>query len=278
MACGLAACTSPVAHHTSTTIPLRIIPAPAHTISLTSPRTDGSIWVLSGTSAEKTISRLDATSGHVQAIVGINPNATDLAESSSGILAVSIGSGPTGSVDLRQGSDGADIATVATSGPATRLAISQTGNLFFALIESAGAESVAEINAQTHALVTSVAVPPTTTDVVPVDDGSSLWALLTNGTVEEFSTTAPHALTMFSTGPSGTRVALSPDGATMYVLRASGTTANLALVALSTQSVHRVIPAPAGATAIAVSLDGRTVYDAATAGTTSDIQAFGLVT
>ena len=107
------------------------------------------------------------------------------------------------------------------------------------------------------------------------------WRLLgrlePGGVVEQFAGASSQPLTRIPPpGSSATRIALSPNGDTMYVLRRLSTTANVAVVALRTQSVRAVLPAPAGAVDLAPSLDGRQLYLAASPSGSSNIQTFTL--
>jgi hypothetical protein len=252
-----------------------VIPAPANTIALTAPQTDGTFWTLSGTKTTKTITRIDVDSGHVRAIVGVDRSASDIVESASGVLALGLGA-LAGAVNLRQVSNGASITTVPTAYPVTRVAASEDGTLIFALQQAGAHSSVAEIGTQSDRIVRTVPVPASTMDIIPSGSGAGFWVLLPAGEVEQFATAGTQPVTEFSTGAAAARLALSPNGRTLYVLRVTTTVANVAVVKLTTQSVQTVLPAPANSVDMTISLDGRQLYAAASPPGVSTIQAFAL--
>ncbi|HEY1829682.1 MAG TPA: hypothetical protein VGG38_05490 [Acidimicrobiales bacterium] len=267
----MAACSSTPPRPRTTSKPTAIIPAPAGTLAITPPQADGSLWALAGTNSAKTITHMEATSGHVLTIVGVNAYANDIVDSSSGVLAISVGVGSVGAVDLRQASNGASITTIPTSEPVIKISAASGGNTFFALQAGADGTSVAVISAQSHKVVSTVPVPATATQVIGVGSGEAFWILLPGGKLEEFNG-SPKPVTEFSTGQGGSGLAVSPNGQTMAILR-SGTVSDIALVSLETQAVVTVVPAPGDAVDVVVSLDGHTLYVAASPPGTSNVQA-----
>jgi hypothetical protein len=274
----LAACSStPVKPKAAATLkPFKIAAAPAGTIALTQPQADGSYWVLSGSPTEKTISKMDATTSRILATVGVSRDASDIAESTTGIVAVSVGSGGVGGVDLFQGSTGAALSTIATSDPVLRISPTLDGTMFFALQSNGSASSIVEITVQTGAIGATVPAPSDTVDAIPTSDASAFLALLPQGVIDEVSITTRKPTARFSSGQAATALTLSSDGATIYVLRGGMTSSNVALVNVRTQAVDRVIPAPSDATDLALSPDGQSIYISDSSPKASNVQAFHL--
>ena len=67
-------------------------------------------------------------------------------------------------------------------------------------------------------------------------------------------------MSSFRTGDGARSIALSPDGNTLYVLKGPAAAPNVAVVDVATQSVQRVMPAPANCLQILVSANGGELY------------------
>jgi hypothetical protein len=264
--------------------PSRILAAPAGLVGMTQVGTNGSMWVLAGTGAIKTITQLNVASGAILRTVGVNSSATDIVQSPTGVVVVGIGSSTAGAVSLYDGGSGSVIATIPVSAPVIRLALSNDGTTVYALEGASAVRSVVAVGIQQRAIIQSgIPLEKSAVAVQPLSDGSGLWVLLSDGTVEEVSLASGQVMTSFGTGGPCQALAISPNGRSLYILRAvkipstvPGVAPNVAVVSIATESDVRALPAPDNAVDIAIAPDGRTIYMGVGTPTVGNVQAFAL--
>jgi len=256
--------------------PLELFAAPKGTIALAPPASSGSVWVLAGNASVKTLSRVDVDTGAILGTFGVSPQATDVDELGNGELALSIANGSSGAVQLIDTQSGKVAATIATSGPVSRIALASDNATIYAL-ESVGANrAVVAIATTARTLGTIYPVPATTVDAVPTIDQTAIWVLEHDGTVAQISSVNKQVTTEFITGAPAGEFAISPTGSTLYVLRSSATAPDVAVVNTTTEAVTKALPAPLHADDLVVSPDGSTLYDAVGDASIGNIQTFPL--
>lgn len=180
----------------------------------------------------------------------------------------------TGAVQLRNGTTGSLLSTVAVPAPVRAVAGGATGSDLYVLTATATAASVTELDTATDHVLGTVPLPLLAVAAVPDPAQSALWVLQPNGVVDQVAMSKGTITTQFSIGNSGRALALSPDGSTLYVLKGRGVVRNVAVVDLATESVSRVLPAPSDTVGLVLSPDGSTIYDLVGTATVGNIQAF----
>lgn len=256
--------------------PAKVFAAPAGLAGAGQPQPNGTMWLLVSATGSKNIQPLDASSGKLLGAVPVSADASSIAELSTGLVALGTATASTGSVELRNGTSGALVRTVAVSAGVKFLAAGSDGTTVFALDGSAKAADVAMIDTQTGHVGATLPVSLGTVAVAPTPSGHNVYALAPNGTIEEIATSGGKATASFSVGHSGRGLAISPDGSQLYVLKGRGAVRNVAVVDTATEAVTEVLPAPVGTVAIALSPNGKTLYDAVGTATYGNVQAYSL--
>lgn len=264
----------PAVHPAAVTTPTAIIPAPADLLAATGPAANGVLWVLAGSSNARTLHQIDIVSHADLRAVPAPASATSVAETATGILGLGLATSSTGAVQLRNGTTGALLTTVAVPAPVRAVAGGMTGSDLYVLTGTATAASVSELDTATDRVLTSVPVPLLAAAAVPDPAQSALWVLQPNGLVDQVAMRTGTVTTQFSIGNSGRALAVSPDGSTLYVLKGRGGVRNVAVVDLATESVSRVLPAPSDTVGLVLSPDGGTIYDIVGTAEVGNIQAF----
>ena len=264
----------PVVHAAPVTTPTAIIPAPADLLNATGPAANGVLWVLAGRPTSRTLHQIDIVSHADLRAVPAPASATSVAETATGVLGLGLATSSTGAVQLRNGSSGALLATVAVPAPVRAVAGGTTGSDLYVLTANATAASVSELDTATDHVLRTVPIPLLSVAAVPDPAQSALWVLQPNGVVDQVAISTGTITTQFSIGNSGRALALSPDGSTLYVLKGRGVVRNVAVVDLATESVSRVLPAPRDTVGLVLSPDGSTIYDLVGTATVGNIQAF----
>lgn len=255
---------------------LKIIPAPANTLGGTPPQTNGTLWVVAGNAKSHGIYQMDLSNRKVIGSLSVSNNATTIAESPTGLMALGVATSSTGAVQFRNGSSGALLATVPLSGPVAALAAGVDGTTFYALNGRPGNMAVAIINGKKDSVETSLPAPSNAVGVVPAPNEQSVYVLQPNGVVTQIATTGGHIAAQFPIGHSGRALAIGPGGNTLYVLKGQGSVRNVAVVNISTESVKTVLPAPANTQNIVLSPNGRNLYDIVGAPGSGNIQTFAV--
>lgn len=256
--------------------PSSILPTPQGTVAATAPEPNGTLWVLAGNALSKGIYQYDLPQHKPMGSVSVSNATTAVAESSTGLLALGMGTATTGAVALANGSTGTVLTTIPVSGPVYAIAAGNDGISFYVLNGTSQARTVTVINGQTDKVVGNVPVPKDTVDAVPSPGQHNLYVIEPNGVVSEIAVAGGQVTTQFPIGNSGRGLALGPNGNTLYVLKGQGSVRNVAVVNIATESVKEVLPAPANTQGIVLSPDGRTVYDVVGTPNYGNIQAFTL--
>ncbi|MCY0909668.1 MAG: hypothetical protein OWR62_14905, partial [Sulfobacillus thermotolerans] len=202
--------------------PSAIIATPQGTLSATAPEPNGTLWVLAGNGASKGIYQYDVSQRKALGSESVSNNVTSIAQSSTGLLALGIGTVSSGAVEVANGTSGGVLATIPVSGPVYSVAAGDDGVSFYVLNGSSQARSVTVINGQTDKVVGNVPVPANAVSVVPSPGEHNVYVLQPNGVVSEITVAGGHITTQFSIGHSGRALALGPNGATLYVLKGQG--------------------------------------------------------
>ena len=256
--------------------PQFIVPAPAGLMSGTAPSLDGVVWVLAGTGAIRTLRQVDLVSRADLAVVPAPASATAVAQTGTGILGVSLATASTGALQLRAASSAALLATVALAAPAEAVAAQGNSPYLYVVTRTATSATMVVVDGVTRRVVGSAPLPLGTVAAVPAPGQGSVWALQSNGLVDEVALTNGQLSTQFRVGSSGLALAISPDGSTLYVLKGRNGVRNVAAVDLATETVTKVLAAPAGAVGLALSPDGGTLYDFVGTSAVGNVQAFRL--
>ncbi|OLZ10230.1 YncE family protein [Sulfobacillus thermosulfidooxidans] len=256
--------------------PTQIIPTPANTLFGAAPEPNGTMWIVAGPPASHGIFQLDLSQKKVVGSVSVSNHANTIAESSTGIVALGLSTSHTGAIEFLNGSSGALLNTVPVSGPVVSLAAGDDGITFYALNGNSTAKSIAIINAQTDKVETSVPAPNDAVSAVPTPNEDSLYVLEPNGIVSQIQTAGGHISTQFPVGHSGRALTIGPNGHTLYVLKGQGSVRNVAVVNLATESVTKVLPAPANTQNIVLSPNGQILYDVVGAPSIGNVQSFSV--
>lgn len=251
--------------------------APAGLADAGPPQPNGTMWVLVKKPTAANIQLLDLSTHHIEGIVPVSASASAITELSTGTVVVGTATARTGSVELRNGTTGALERTVPISGPIKALASGSNGTTVYVLEGTPAVEAVTILDSQTGKVQGVVAAGSGSVAVAPSPAGSQVYAVQANGLVLDAETAGSAAIARFSvSGGSAINAAISPDGSVLYVLKAVGPVRNVSVVNVSTESVVRVLPAPANTVAVQVSPDGTLLYEAVGAPTYGNVQAISL--
>jgi hypothetical protein len=263
--CALAACSSGItlsaAPTRSTGGPERIVAAPKNLRSAAEPQPNGTIWTLAGDDAARALWEFNLAGG--QKPIGAKPvsnAAVSIAESLTGVIGVALGTRRSGALELLNGSTGTVTRTVPIGAPASQVVVGADGSTFYVLNGTSASASVTIVNSQTGRTLGTVPVPLDTVSVIPDVQEATIYALQPSGTVSQIAVAGGKVMSSFRTGDGARSIALSPDGNTLYVLKGPAAAPNVAVVDVATQSVQRVMPAPANCLQILVSANGGELY------------------
>jgi DNA-binding beta-propeller fold protein YncE len=262
--CALAACSSGgtlPAPSTTSTSPERIVAAPKDLRSAAEPQPNGTIWTLAGDDRTRTLVEFSLSGGQLP--VGTSPvsnGAQSIAESLSGVIGVALARGRAGALELLNGSTATIVKTITVGAPARQVVVGSDGSTFYVLNGTSASASVTIVNSQNGRMLGTVPVPLDTVSIVPDLQEATIYALQPNGLVDQVAVAGGRMMSSFRTGDSARSITLSPDGSTLYVLKGPMRAPNVAVVDVATQSVRRVLPAPANCLQILVSPSGSELY------------------
>lgn len=259
------------AHNTQSAAHPRAVAAPSGLIAGTAPQPNGTLWVLSRSGRVRTIRTINLATGRMGAPTGVSSAARGLAQSSTGSVAVGLGSARSGAVELHSAS-GALTATIPVGAPVMSLAYGQDGTTLYVLDGTAKTRSVTVIDTSTRRATRTIGLPSDARSIVPTPDQKAIWSLQASGAVQETSLTTGKPIESFPTGSPGIAVATSPSGAVLYVLKGTRNVANIAVVTAATEQIRRVLPAAANSVDLGVSPDGSQVYDFVGAASYGNVQ------
>jgi YVTN family beta-propeller protein len=241
--------------------PSKIIPVAAGAIAETPPQPNGTLWVLASTGASRNIQEVDVTDSKILGIVPVSSSTEDLTQLSTGVLALGLATSGTGAAELRNGSSGAVLGTVAVGAPVRALAAGTDGVTLYVLNGTSSSASVSIVDTQTDAVTATVPAPLDSIGVAVSPDQRDLFLLRSDGEVAVIQTAGGKQVSeSFSVGPSPVAESVSPDGKTLYVLKQAGNGTNVAVVDISTEQVLRAQPAPAHGVDVEVSPNGQSLY------------------
>jgi DNA-binding beta-propeller fold protein YncE len=256
--------------------PPRTIAVPAGLLTGTAPQPNGTLWVLAGGSSVRTITELNLSTGKQDLSVGVSDTAQALAQSSTGILALGLGSVRAGAVELLNASTGAVAGTIPVGAPVMSVAFGDDGVTLYVLDGTAKTRSVTVINTSTQRVTGTIGLPSDARSIAPTPDQQAIWSLQASGVVQETSLTSRKPIESFPTGNPGIAVAVAPSGGVLYVLKGTSASANIAVISLATESVKSVLAAAANSVDLGVSLDGSQLYDFVGAPSYGNIQILDL--
>jgi YVTN family beta-propeller protein len=251
------------------------VAASAGLISAASPQPNGMIWTLSAAKGVRALNELNLSTHQQVTAVGANQTATSVTQSSTGVLALGLGSGKAGAVQLLA-SDGSVQHTIPVSAPVIDLQFGDNGTTLYALNGDARSASVAVINSASRKVTATIPVAVGVVSIVPSPDQSDLWTLQSSGTIDEISLANNRVVASFSANAPGIAMATSPDGDDLYVLKGNAQAANISVVKVATEVQTQVLPAAQHSVGLVVSLDGSQLYDLAGTSSYGNIQIISL--
>lgn len=276
--CTLAACSSgsaPPAKPASSAGPERIVSAPKNLRAAAQPQPNGTIWTLAGDDRTRALFEFSLSGG--QRPIGAKPvsnAAQSIAESLSGVIGVALAHGKAGALELLNASTGSVTKVIPIGAPARQVVVGADEHTFYVLNGTATSASVSIVDSQNGKTLRTVPVPLNTVSIAPDLRQSTLYALQPSGLVEQIRVAGGRILSQFPTGYAARSIALSPDGVTLYVLKGPMAAPNVAVVDVATQSMRRVLPAPANCLQILVSPSGSELYQMVGTPAYGNIQVF----
>jgi DNA-binding beta-propeller fold protein YncE len=254
-----------------TTGPERILAAPKSLLAAAQPQPDGTIWALAGTSGTG-LFELDASTGKVLGSVSVSKAARSVAETRSGVIGVALGTDRSGALELLDSRTRKVIRTIPLPAPARQVVLGSDGTTFYVLNGWAGSATVTIVSSWNGKVRGSVPVPADAVAMTPDIRQAALYVLQKTGLIDVIGTSGGKISAQFTVGLDGEALVLSPDGSTLYVLKGTSAVSNVAVVTVSTESVHRVLPAPRHCLELLVSPNGRQLYDVVGAAGFGNIQ------
>jgi DNA-binding beta-propeller fold protein YncE len=254
--------------------PLHILRAPKNLLAAAEPQQNGTMWVLAGNSASRGLFQLDPSNGNVLGSTSVSDAAQSVAETSSGVLGLAIGTRQAGALELMDSHTGKVTRTLTLPAPAQQVVTGSDGSTLYVLTDQRSVASVSIVDAESGRVTGTIPVPKDAVSVVPNLQQTALYALGGNGLVSRIAIAGGKVTDEFKIGVSGNSLALSPDGTTMYALKDADTGPNIAVVNMTTESVLRAQAAPTGARQVLVSGDGHQLYDVVGTPAYGNIQVF----
>ena len=255
-------------------VPQHILRAPKSLIAAAEPQADGLMWALAG-SASTGLFELNSSTGHLKDSFSVSGSARGVAESSSGVLGLALGTPLTGALELLTARSGKLLKTVPLPAPARQVVVGSDGQTFYVLTSTSSAASVSIVGS-TGQVQGTVPMPSDTVSVVPDIRQATLYALEGTGLVDQISISSRKVEAKFKIGDAGTSIALSPDDSTLYVLKNVGATSNIAVVSTATEAVREVLPAPRNCAEVLVSPGGGQLYEVVGTAGYGNIQVFSI--
>ena len=253
-----------------------IVPLPNGVISAGAVQPNGMVWVLSGDTAVKTLSQISLSTKKPSQAVGVSADAQAVAQSSTGLLALGLGTATTGAVELLSGSSASITGTVAVGGPVRALAFGADGVTLYVLDSTATSASVSVINTSSDTVVSTIGVPADAVGLAPNPSQTSIWTVEQSGNVQQTLLQSAKPIQQLAVGAPGIAVALSPDGAALFVLKGNQAVSNIDVIGAATDNVQRVIGAAADSVGLVPSISGTTLYDVVGSPSVGNIQAISL--
>ena len=279
---GVAACSSggsssgTTTTSTSASRPTQTFPGPSGLIAAAQPQPNGYMWLLARPTGSANLQLLNLTTGKITQVVLASVASVSVAQSPSGLLGVGIGTGTTGALELRNGASGVPVATVPIGAPVKYVFAGADGTTFYVLNGTSTSASVTLVNSQTDKASVSVPVPLDTVSVAVDPAGQNLFAVGSDGTLDEITIGSGTVAASFPVGKTPVSIAISTSGSTVYVLKSTTTGSNVGVINVGTESQTAALPAPANSVGVEASLDGRSLYLIVGTSTVGNIQVFAL--
>lgn len=274
-ACGSTSSSSAPASSSSTahrgSVPVAIVPVSAGALSLGPLQANGEFSVLAGTPSSKGVFTYQLSTRREVASFSVSNQATAITQLPNGVIAVGLGSGSVGAVDL-ESSSGQQLASIPVAAPVRGLALGTDGSTIYVLEGTGSTRAVAVLDTATRSAATTLPVNADTVAIASSPTQQELYGLESTGALDVYSTATGQRIGTFPVGHSGIAATLSPDGTALFVLKGVGGVRNVAVVNLSTEGDVRAIGAPAGGIAIAPTLTGADVLVLAVGPTSANVQ------
>jgi DNA-binding beta-propeller fold protein YncE len=254
--------------------PEQIVEAPKDILASAVPQPNGTMWVLAGSTESRGLFELDPTSGKVFGSVSVSSAARSVAQASTGVIGLAVGTGRAGALELLDGRTAKVIRTVPLSAPAREVVVGSDGSTFYVLTGWGSSSTVTIVDSQDGRVQGTVPVPLEAVSVAPDVQQTTLYVLQRDGRVSQISIADGKVTATFVAGDSGQSLALSPDGTALYVLKDTDAGANVAVVDVATESVRRVLPAPGNCLEVLVSASGSQLYEVVGTAGYGNIQIF----
>jgi len=254
--------------------PEHIVEAPKSILASAVPQPNGTMWVLAGSTKSRGLFELDPTSGKVAGSISVSSAARSVAQAATGVIGLAFGTDRAGALELRDGQTAKVIRTVPLSAPAREVVVGSDGTTFYVLTGWGSSSSVTVVDSQDGRVQGTVPVPLEAVSVASDVQQTTLYVLEGDGRVSQISIADGKVVATFFAGDSGRSLALSPDGTALYVLKDTDAGANVAVVDVATESVRRVLPAPASCLEVLVSASGTQLYEVVGTATYGNIQIF----
>lgn len=256
----------------------RILPAPAGLIAAGQPQAGDSMWLLAGSASVKTLSELDLSTGKITATLPASVDASSLAESAGGQIAIGLATPTGGALQIADPSTGSIVKTVPMPAQVRQIVIGPNGTDFFVVYGTKGALDVAIVTTASDTITAEVPVFSDAVSAVGTPDGTQLFVLGRSGTVEVVSVATRKVVGHFSVGPTtaAVTIASSNDGATLYAMKTTASGCNIAVIDRVSQQVTDVLAAPRDCVDMVLSADGSTMYSEVGSPTVGNVQAISL--
>jgi len=278
----LAACSSPSSQPgtPTTTAPevSHIIPGPSGLLGAGQPQPNGTMWLLAGTPQVKAIDQIDLSGGQTVASVGVSADATAVAQSSTGTIAVGLGTATTGAVELHNGTTGAVTSTVAVGAPVRALAFGADGVTLYALNGAGRSASLTIIDTSNGTVTGSIGMPVDAVAITPDPASANVWSVQQAHNLQQTSLTSKRAVQVLQIDSPGIGVAITPQAQSIFVLKGTGTVDNIVQIDTGSGLATRTLAAAAHSVGLVISPDGRTLYDLVGTASFGNIQVIPLPT
>ena len=243
------------------TVKERTIGSDAPVVSVSSSQTDGTVWALAERGALKEMYKVRVSTGSVITSDPVSSQASAIAQSPNGVLALGTSNGAASAVVLYSGASGSYTATVPIDSPAIDLAIG-TGGFKCYVLEATRPDRTLFVFNQTHKGF-SYQVGPNAIAIAPVNAGTDVWILQSNGFLEEMSLNPDRIVRKMEVGLKSEGLVASSNGRVLYVLADTNSPKAKQIRLLSTTGrVTGVVLVPPGSRSLAVSPSGSNVFDA----------------
>ncbi|MDP9729555.1 YncE family protein [Alicyclobacillus tolerans] len=253
--------------------PQQIIPTPKNLQSITSPSSNGYMYLIAGTPSSKGLYKLQLSDGSQNNSISISNHAIGLARNSTGQLAYGEATSSTGAVDIVNTSTLKKIATIPVGAPVKDITVNPNGQTsFYVLNGNSHSESVSIIS--THQKAITKNIPVSLGTIAIATDGSTLYCLESNGDIEGISIQTMKPQFQFKAVNNPISLVLSPGGNHLYILKKAGSNRNVSVINVQTESQTKALPAPKGANSIAINPDGSLIYVGADDNGISNVQSF----